>query len=112
MKGTAFIVTTAGALLVTAVSMPRPAEAWRGRFVGPAVVGGLIAGAAIGAAASSAYAWAPAPGYGYYGGPVYGGPVYYGSGYYPRRCPEPGYGDYYNCGAYAVPGYGYNYGGW
>jgi hypothetical protein len=72
----------------------------------------LIAGAVIGGAVSSAYAWAP--GYGYYGGypPGYG---YYGY----RGCPQPGEGDYYNCGAYAVPGYGgyrpeyYGYGpGW
>jgi hypothetical protein len=68
----------------------------------------LIAGAVIGGVASS-YAWAP--GYGYYGG--------YAPGYGYRGCPEPGYGEYYNCGAYAVPGYGgyapayYGYGpGW
>jgi hypothetical protein len=68
----------------------------------------LIAGAVIGGVASS-YAWAP--GYGYYSG--------YAPGYGYRGCPEPGYGEYYNCGAYAVPGYGgyapayYGYGpGW
>jgi hypothetical protein len=111
-----FILATAGALLLTGIAMPQPAEAWRGRF-GPGIAGGLVAGAIIGGlAASSVYAWDP--GYAYYGpayGPVYGpayGPVYYGPPYYPRQCPGPGYGDYYNCGAYAVPGYGYNYGGW
>src|SRR5262249_30719973 len=37
-------------------------------------------------------------------------PGYYpgaGYGYYRYRgCPEPGYGEYYNCGVYAVRGYG------
>jgi len=75
---------------------------WRGG-VGPAVVGGLIAGAALGAAASSAYAYDP--GYVYYGAPV---PAYgYSYGYYGNGgCPERGHGAYYNCGVYAVPGYG------
>jgi hypothetical protein len=56
----------------------------------------LITGAVIGGLASSAYAWEP--GYGYYGG--------YAPSYYDSGCPEPGYGAYYNCGDYAVPGYG------
>lgn len=73
---------------------------WRGGF-GPALAGGFIAGAVIGGLASSAYAWGP--GYGYYGG-YYPGPAY---GYYDDPgCPQPGYGAYYNCGSYAVPGYG------
>ena len=80
---------------------------WRGPGVGPALAGGLIAGAVIGGLASSAYAWAPGygyPGYGYYNG--------YASEY-PSGCPQPGYGEYYNCGAYAVPGYGApSYYGW
>jgi hypothetical protein len=68
----------------------------------------LITGAVIGGLASSAYAWGPD--YGYYGG--------YAPSYYDPGCPEPGYGAYYNCGAYAVPGYGgyapygYPYGPW
>jgi hypothetical protein len=85
---------------------------WRGGF-GPALAGGLLAGAVIGGIASSAYAWEP----GYYG-PAYSGYGYYGG--YGNGCPQPGEGDYYNCGAYAVPGYGgyrptyyYGYGpGW
>ena len=67
---------------------------WRGPGFGP-VAGGLIAGAVIGGMASSAYAWAP--GYGYYGAYTPG---------YNRGCPQPGYGEYYNCGSYAMPGYG------
>jgi hypothetical protein len=77
---------------------------WHGG-VGPAVVGGLIAGAALGAAASSAYAYDPGYTYyeGYYPAPAYGYSYgYYGAG----NCPEPGHGAYYNCGRYAVPGYG------
>jgi len=81
---------------------------WHG--FGPAVAGGLIAGAVVGGIASSAYAWAP--GDAYYGGyyPAYRGydvaPAYgYYNGYH-RFCPDRGYGAYYNCGAYAVPGYG------
>jgi hypothetical protein len=79
---------------------------WRGPGFGP-VAGGLIAGAVIGGVASSAYAWAP--GYGYYGG--------YAPDY-DRGCPERGNGEYYNCGSYAMPGYGapayygYGYGPW
>jgi hypothetical protein len=74
----------------------------------------LIAGAVLGGLASSAYAWGPGYGYydAYYPGPAYG---YYGN----SNCPQPGYGAYYNCGSYAVPGYGgyapvyYGYGpGW
>ncbi len=70
------------------------------RGFGPALAGGLIAGAVIGGIASSAYAWSP--GYGFDGGDYPG--RYYGySGY--GGCPESGYGAYYNCGVYAVPGY-------
>jgi hypothetical protein len=29
---------------------------------------------------------------------------YYAHGYY-SHCPQPGYGKYYNCGRFAVPGY-------
>jgi hypothetical protein len=104
-----------GALVLTAIVSPGPAEArywrggyWRGGF-GPVVGAPLIAGAVIGGLAASAYAYGP----GYYGAP---GPYgYYG---YDSGCPQPGYGAYYNCGAYAVPGYGarvpygYSYGPW
>jgi hypothetical protein len=118
MRTAAIGLATAGALVLAAIASPGPAEArggfWRGGF-GPGLAGGFIAGAVIGGLASSAYAWGPA--YGYYGGyaPAYYGygpayypygPAYYAPGYYPRRCPQPGYGEYYNCGGYAVPGYG------
>ena len=101
MKKTGFALTAAGVLALACIASPHPAEAWRGR-IGPGLAGGLAAGAIIGGlAASSAYAWAP--GYGYYG-PYYYGPgeenAYNGSG-----CPARGYGKYYNCGRYAVPGY-------
>jgi hypothetical protein len=110
VRKSAIVLTTAGALAVGGISSPGPAEA-RGGFR-PALAGGLIAGAIIGGLASSAYAWGPGygyPGYGYYGGYARG----YNSG-----CPQPGYGEYYNCGAYAMPGYGgpahygYRYGPW
>jgi hypothetical protein len=83
MKKTALVLATAATLGLSAVTAPAPAEA-RGGF-GPALAGGLIAGALIGGIASSAYAYGP--GYGYYGGyapAYYGGygPAYYG-GYAP-----------------------------
>jgi hypothetical protein len=102
VKKTPLLLSAAGVLALTLVAMTRPAEAWRGGFR-PSLAGGFIAGAVVGGlAASSAYAWGP--GYGYYGPAYYGpGPEYY---YYHRSdCPEQGYGKYYNCGAYAVPGY-------
>ena len=85
MKKTALALTTAATLGIATIAAPGSAEA-RGWF-GPAVVGGLAAGALFGALASPAYAWGP---YGYYGGysPYYGGyssdnwggysPAYYG----------------------------------
>jgi hypothetical protein len=80
MKKTALVLATVGALGASAVAAPTPAEArfFRGGF-GPALAGGLLAGAVIGGLASSAYAWGP--GYGYYGYPAYYGgyaPAYYG----------------------------------
>ena len=82
MKKTALVLATVGALAASAVAAPTPAEAryFRGGF-GPALAGGLIAGAVIGGLASSAYAWGPGYGYGY---PAYYGgyaPAYYGGGY-------------------------------
>jgi hypothetical protein len=109
MRKAAIVLATAGAFALTGVASPSPAQA-RGGF-GPALAGGLIAGAVIGGLASSAYAWGPGYG-GYYG-------VY--APKYDPRCPQPGYGEYYNCGSYAVPGYGappygygygYGYGPW
>src|ERR671930_621128 len=84
MKKTALVLATVGALGVSAVAAPTPAEAhWRG--FGPALAGGLIAGAVIGGIASSAYAYGP--GYGYYDYPAYYdgyAPAYYGAyGYDP-----------------------------
>ena len=63
MKKTALVLTTVGALGLGAVAAPSPAEA-RFRGFGPALAGGLIAGAVIGGLASSAYAYP----YGYYDG--------------------------------------------
>jgi hypothetical protein len=90
-----------GALVLPVIVSSSPAEArfWRGGYWrgGPVVGAPLVAGAVIGGLAASAYAYGP----GYYDVP---GPYgYYG---YDSSCPEPGYGAYYNCGAYAVPGYG------
>ena len=61
----------------------------------------------------------PAPAYAYAPPGYYGWPAHYGyAPRYYRGCPQPGYGEYYNCGAYATPGYGapayygYRYGPW
>lgn len=106
MKKTALVLATVGALGVSAVAAPTPAEArWRGGF-GPALAGGLLAGAVIGGLASSAYAYGP--GYGYYGYPGYYddyyAPAYYG-GYYPWG----GYTRTYYSTSYAPAYYGYRY---
>ncbi|MDH2341008.1 MULTISPECIES: hypothetical protein [unclassified Bradyrhizobium] len=106
MKKTALVLATVGALGVSAVAAPTPAEArWRGGF-GPALAGGLLAGALIGGLASSAYAYGP--GYGYYGYPGYYddyyAPAYYG-GYYPWG----GYTRTYYSTSYAPAYYGYRY---
>ncbi|SFI24763.1 hypothetical protein [Bradyrhizobium sp. Gha] len=100
MKKTALVLATVGTLGVSAVAAPKPAEAhWHGGF-GPALAGGLVAGAIFGGLASSAYAYGP--GYGYYG-PGYGyAPAYYG-GYYPWG----GYTTTYY--RYAPAYYGYRY---
>ncbi|WP_028146182.1 hypothetical protein [Bradyrhizobium genosp. SA-4] len=101
MKKTALVLATVGTLGVSAVAAPTPAEArWRGGF-GPALAGGLIAGAIFGGLASSAYAYGP--GYGYYG-PGYG---YYGGGYEPY--PWGGYTTTYYSSGYAPAYYGYRY---
>ncbi|MDH2402492.1 hypothetical protein QCM77_21360 [Bradyrhizobium sp. SSUT18] len=106
MKKTALVLATVGALGVSAVAAPTPAEArWRGGF-GPALAGGLLAGALIGGLASSAYAYGP--GYGYYGYPGYYddyyAPAYYG-GYYPWG----GYTRTYYSTSYAPAYYGYRH---
>jgi len=95
------------------LAAPTPAEArWRGGF-GPALAGGLIAGAVFGGLASSAYAYGPGygyygPGYGYYAPRYYGGyaPAYYG-GYDPY--PWGGYTTTYYSTGYAPAYYGYGY---
>jgi len=86
MKKTALVLATVGALGASAVAAPTPAEArfFRGGFgFGPALAGGLVAGAVIGGLASSAYPWGPGYGYGYGYPAYYGGyaPAYYGAGY-------------------------------
>lgn len=108
MKRTALVLATVATLGVSAVAAPTPAEArWHGGF-GPALAGGLIAGAIFGGLASSAYAYGP--GYGYYGYPgYYGGgyaPAYYG-GYEPY--PWGGYTTTYYSTGYAPVDYGYRY---
>jgi hypothetical protein len=108
MNKTALVLATVGTLGVSAVAAPTPAEArWRGGF-GPALAGGLIAGAIFGGLASSAYAYGPGygyygPGYGYYG-PGYA-PAYYGYGGYPWG----GYTTTYYSTGYAPAYYGYRY---
>jgi hypothetical protein len=106
MRKAAIVLATVGAVGVSALAAPTPAEArWRGGF-GPALAGGLIGAAIVGGLASSAYAWGP--GYGYYGYPgYYGGysPAYYGGyGYYDDY---PYYS--YPRVAYAPAYYGYRY---
>ena len=109
MNKTALVLATVGALGVSAVAAPTPAEArWRGGC-GPALAGGLIAGAVFGGLASSAYAYGPGygyygPGYGYYGGYA---PAYYGGGYDPY--PWGGYSTTYYSSGYAPAYYGYRY---
>jgi hypothetical protein len=110
MKKTALVLATAGVLGLSAVAAPTPAGArWRGGF-GPALAGGLIAGAVISGIASSAYAYGP--GYGYYDGypGYYGGyaPAYYGGyGYDPY--PWGGYTTTYYSTGYAPAYTGYRY---
>jgi hypothetical protein len=82
MRKAAMALAAAATLGLSTVAAPVPAEARHfGHGFGPALAGGLIAGAVIGGLASSAYAYGP--GYGYYGGysPAYYAPAYYG-GYY------------------------------
>ena len=75
MRKTALVLATVGAIGLSAVAAPAPAEAhWRGGF-GPGLAGGLIAGAVIGGIASSAYAYGPDYGYVEYDPTYYGGRV-------------------------------------
>jgi hypothetical protein len=101
-----------GALTLTAIVSPGPAEAryWRGGYwgggFGPGIAAPLIAGAVIGGLATSAYAYGPGP-YGYYPGP-YG---YYSGPYNAYQTyPNCTYGETYRCN---YPAYGgYRYGPW
>lgn len=80
MNKAAVVVATAGILGLSAIATPAPAQA-RPWGWGPAIAGGLIAGAALGTAAAVASPWGGP--YGYYDGgyspAFYGG---YGPGYY------------------------------
>ena len=105
MKKAILALVTAAVVGFTALSAPSPAEAhWRGRGFGPALAGGLIAGALIGGIASNAYAYGPR--YGFYGGgyapAYYGGyaPAYYG-GYAPTYGYAPAYYGGYTSTYYA-----------
>jgi hypothetical protein len=84
MKRTLTALLAAGAVAAAAIAAPTAAEArwWGGGWRGPAIFGGLAAGAIIGGALAAPYAY-PYP-YGYYGG-------YSGAGYYAPP-PYPYYG--------------------
>ena len=109
MRRIAIALATTGALAVSGIAAPTPAQARSG--FGPALAGGLIAGAVLGGLAPTEYWWGP--GYGdydgyappfayapyYYGYPAdYGGtsiyfaPAYYGYRY--RRVFRPAFADY------------------
>jgi hypothetical protein len=82
MRKTLMALAAVATLAVSAVAAPAPAHAQR--YLGAAIVGGLIGGAIVGAAASPYY-YGYGPGYyrpyGYYGGPAYvAAPGYYGDG--------------------------------
>jgi hypothetical protein len=121
MRKAAVVFSATAVLAMTAVSVPKPAEARGGWGWGPGIAGGLLAGALIGGIASSAYGYGPGygyygPGYGYYGGYApgyqYGGygpaPVYYG-GY--RRAYYRSYAPAYYRPYYGPRFYG-PWGGW
>src|SRR2546423_15690370 len=67
MRKAAMALAAAATLGLSTVAAPAPRQARHfGHGFGPALAGGLIAGAVIGGLASSAYAYGP--GYCYYGG--------------------------------------------
>lgn len=93
MRKTSLALALAATVGLGALTAPSAAEArWGhgGWGWGPAVAGGLLAGAVIGGIASNAYAYGP--GYGDYGGYA---PAYYGYGYGPGY-----YDDDYGPGSY------------
>src|SRR4030095_1082677 len=81
MKKTLMALGAAAALIVSAVSIPAPAQAQRGVAAG--VAAGLLCGAIVGGAIASQN--------GYYYGPGYYAPGYYGGG--PAYVADPVYGE-------------------
>jgi hypothetical protein len=80
MSKTLIALAATAAIAIGAVAAPTQAEARHRGWVGPAIIGGLAAGAIIGsAAAASPYYYGPGPYYYYGPGP------YYGPGCYIRR---------------------------
>ena len=98
MKKTLLALATSAAL-ATAMLAPTTADArCRGCGVAAGVIGGLAAGAIIGAAASNG-GYYYGPGYGYYGGYYGPGPAYYDGGpycYWTRQRVWDGYGYRYS----------------
>lgn len=76
MKKTLTAVAAAGALALATVALPQQAEARHGHIAG-AIIGGLAAGALIGAA-TAPYYYGPGPYY-YGPGPYYGPDCYWTS---------------------------------
>ena len=93
MTKTLTTLAAVGALALTAIAAPQPAEARGGGAVAAGIIGGVAAGALVGAAVAGGP-------YGYYGygpGPYYygAGPAYYGGGpgcYWTRHRVWTGYG--------------------
>ena len=77
MRKTLIALAAAATIAIGAVAAPQPAQARHGA-IAAGVIGGLAAGALIGAAASGPY-YAPGP---YYYGPA---PAYYGGCYWTRH---------------------------
>ncbi len=76
MKKTLIALATAATLALATVAAPQPAQAHHGGAIAAGIIGGLAAGALIGAAAANGpYYYGP----GDYNGPA---PVYYGPGCY------------------------------
>jgi hypothetical protein len=87
MRKTLMACAAVATLAISAIAAPAPAHAQR--WVGPAVVGGLLGGAIIGGAIASQNGYygpgyAPAPGY-YGGGPAYVADPGYGGCYLQRQ---------------------------
>jgi hypothetical protein len=79
-------LAAAATLGLATVAAPQPAEARNGGAIAAGIIGGLAAGALIGAAVSGpAYGYGP----GYYYGPA---PVYYGGCYWTRQRVWDGWG--------------------